>query len=173
LRTTNNFDLIHYDFWTSPVLSVSGYKYYLVILDDCSHYLWTFPLHLKSDTFQTLSDFYAYVKTQFGCTIKNVQCDNGREFDNSTTRTFFLRHGITMHLSIPHTSQNGRPEHIIRTANDIMRPLIFQASIPAAYWAEALRTATYLLNLRPTALWSIQSSSGSLSLMGFWVQILP
>jgi hypothetical protein len=23
---------------TSPVLSVSGYKYYLVILDDCTHY---------------------------------------------------------------------------------------------------------------------------------------
>jgi hypothetical protein len=48
------------------VLSVSGYKYYLVILDDCSYYLWTFPLRLKSDTFQTLSQFFAYVKSQFG-----------------------------------------------------------------------------------------------------------
>jgi hypothetical protein len=42
---TRNFDLIHCDLWTSPVLSVFGYKYYLVILDDCSHYLWTFSLH--------------------------------------------------------------------------------------------------------------------------------
>jgi hypothetical protein len=24
--------------WTSPVLSISGYKYYLVIIDDISHY---------------------------------------------------------------------------------------------------------------------------------------
>jgi hypothetical protein len=32
------FDLVHCDLWTSPVLSVSGYKYYLVILDDCTHY---------------------------------------------------------------------------------------------------------------------------------------
>jgi hypothetical protein len=28
--------------WTSFVLSVSGYKYYLVIIDDCTHYSWTF-----------------------------------------------------------------------------------------------------------------------------------
>lgn len=37
-RTANKFDIIHCDLWTSPVVSVSGFKYYLVILDDCSHY---------------------------------------------------------------------------------------------------------------------------------------
>jgi len=62
-RTTHNFQLIHCDLWTSPIPSVSGCKYYLVILDDFSHYLWTFPLRLKSDTFPTLSNFFAYVAT--------------------------------------------------------------------------------------------------------------
>jgi hypothetical protein len=33
------FDLIHLDVWTSPVVTVSGFKYYLVILDDYTHYL--------------------------------------------------------------------------------------------------------------------------------------
>ena len=56
-RASNKFDLIHCDLWTSPVLSVSGYKYYLAILDDCSHYLWTFPLKLKSDAFPTIAHF--------------------------------------------------------------------------------------------------------------------
>jgi hypothetical protein len=50
-RASLNFDLIHCDLWTSPVPSVSGFKYYLVILDHCSHFVWTFPLRLKSDTF--------------------------------------------------------------------------------------------------------------------------
>ena len=77
---------------------VSGYKYYLVILDDCSHYLWTFPLRLKSDTFSALANFFAHVTTQYGATIKAVQSDNGREFDNSSARTFFLTHGA--HLRI-------------------------------------------------------------------------
>jgi hypothetical protein len=56
-RAVNNFDLIHCDLWMSPILSVSGYKYYLVVLDDCSHYLWTFPLNLKSYAFPTHSVF--------------------------------------------------------------------------------------------------------------------
>jgi hypothetical protein len=41
--TDNIFDLIHCDMWTSPVVSVSGHKYYLVIIDDHSHFMWTFP----------------------------------------------------------------------------------------------------------------------------------
>jgi hypothetical protein len=56
-RATQCFDLVHCDLWTSPVISVSGFKYYLVILDDFSHYSWTFPLRLKSDTFSTISHF--------------------------------------------------------------------------------------------------------------------
>jgi hypothetical protein len=53
------FDLMHLDLWTSLIVSVSSSKYYLVILDDFTHYLWTFPLKLKSDTFTTLSNFVA------------------------------------------------------------------------------------------------------------------
>jgi hypothetical protein len=30
-RAEQAFDLVHCDLWTSPVLSLSGYKYYLVI----------------------------------------------------------------------------------------------------------------------------------------------
>jgi hypothetical protein len=56
-RVEHPFDLIHLDFWTSPVVSVAGSKYYLVILDDFTHYLWIFPLKLKSHTFTILSNF--------------------------------------------------------------------------------------------------------------------
>jgi hypothetical protein len=64
-RAEQAFDLVHCDLWTSPVLSLSGYKYYLVILDEFSHFLWTFPLRLKSDTFNTLTHLFAWVPTQF------------------------------------------------------------------------------------------------------------
>ena len=150
-RATKIFQLIHCDLWTSPVLSISGFKYYLVILDDYSHYLWTFPLRLKSDTFATLTHFFSYVHTQFGVPIQGVQCDNGREFDNSSTRAFFLTNGVHLRMSCPYTSpQNGKAERIIRTINDVVRSLLFQASIPPSYWAEALNTTTRLLNILPT-----------------------
>jgi hypothetical protein len=84
-------------------MSISGYKYYLVVVDDFSHYSWTFPLRAKSDTFTTLLHFFTWVSTQFGLTIKAVQCDNGREFDNSAARDFFLSrcsapHVLSIHL---------------------------------------------------------------------------
>jgi hypothetical protein len=81
---------MHLDLWISPLVGVSGSKYYLVILDDFTHYLWIFPLKLKSDTFTTLSNFFPYVSHQFGKKVKAIQCDNGREFDNSSTRIFLL-----------------------------------------------------------------------------------
>ena len=55
-------------------------------------------------TLSLRSHFFAYVKTQFGDTIKAVQCDNGCEFDNSSARTFFLTHGIHLRMSYPYTS---------------------------------------------------------------------
>jgi hypothetical protein len=58
-RAAQAFDLVHCDLLTSPVLNLSGYKYYLVILDEFSHFLWTFPLRLKFDTFPTLTHFFA------------------------------------------------------------------------------------------------------------------
>jgi hypothetical protein len=150
-RAADIFDLIHCDVWTSPVISISGYKYYLLILDDFSHYLWTFPLRQKSDTFPTLSHFFAWVCTQFGRTIRSIQCDNGHEFYNNASRDFFLSRGIHLRMSCPYTSPpNGRAERMIRTTNDVVLSLLFQASLPAHYWAEALATATYLLNRLPT-----------------------
>jgi hypothetical protein len=38
-RAEKVFDLLHLDLWASPVISVFGSKYYLVILDDFTHYL--------------------------------------------------------------------------------------------------------------------------------------
>jgi hypothetical protein len=48
---------------------MSGYKYYMVVVDDFSHYSWTFPLRAKSETFPTLLNFFAWVSTQFVLTI--------------------------------------------------------------------------------------------------------
>jgi histone deacetylase 1/2 len=62
-----------------------------------------------------------------------------------------MTHGAILRMSCPYTSQqNGRAERILRTINNIVRSLLFQASLPPAYWADTLHTATYLLNHHPT-----------------------
>jgi transposase InsO family protein len=118
-RAAGIFYLIHCDVWTSPVISISGYKYYLLIIDDFSHYLWTFALRQMSDTYPTLSHFFAWVSTQFGRTIRSIQCDNGREFYSNVSRDLFLSRGIHLRMSCPYTShQNDRAKRMIRMTND-------------------------------------------------------
>jgi hypothetical protein len=125
-RAKQAFDLVHRDLRSSPVLSLSGYKYYLVILDEFSHFLWTFPLQLKSNTFPTLTHFFAWVSTQFRRPVQALQCDNGREFDNHASRSFFLTSGVQLRLSCPYTSaQNDRAERMIRTTTNMIRCLLF------------------------------------------------
>ena len=78
--------------------------------------------------------------TQFGLTVKAVQCDNGREFDNSISHSFFLSQGVQLRMSCPYTSpQNGKAERMIRTTNDVVRTLLIQASLPHA---SGLRAST-------------------------------
>jgi transposase InsO family protein len=57
--------------------------------------------------------------------------------------------GIQLRLSCPYTSQqNGKAERILRTTNDCVRTLLIHSAAPLALWAEALATATYLINRR-------------------------
>jgi len=131
-------------------MSNSGFKFYLVILDDHTHYAWTFPLRHKSDVLPTLISFHAFVRTQFQANIMCFQTNNGREFDSSASRAFFAKHGITLRLTCPYTSQqNGRAERILRTLNDGVRTLLLQAALPPNFWPDALAASTYLLNRRP------------------------
>jgi histone deacetylase 1/2 len=149
--TSAAFSLIHCDLWTAPFPSLSGFKYYLIIVDDFSHYMWTYPIRLKSDVHLLLVNFHAFVRTHFLTTIRTIQCDNGKEFDNSANRTFFSSFGTVLRFSCPYTSaQNGKAERAIRTTNDVLRTILLQASMPPDYWAEALHTATHLINIRPT-----------------------
>uniref|UniRef100_A0A8R7Q100 Integrase catalytic domain-containing protein n=1 Tax=Triticum urartu TaxID=4572 RepID=A0A8R7Q100_TRIUA len=61
--------------------------YYLVVLDSCTHYVWTFPLRHKSDVLSVLTAFYAYVQTQFERPVLAFQTDNGKEFDSLAVRS--------------------------------------------------------------------------------------
>jgi histone deacetylase 1/2 len=143
------FQLVHSDVWTSPVPSISGYKYYLVIIDDYSHYVWTFPLLQKSDVVPTFLSFCSYVTCQFHLPILAFQTDNGRDFDNFTMSSYLQENSIALRLSCPYTSaQNGKAECTLRTPNDSVRAMLLHAHVPSVFLAEALATTTYLVNRR-------------------------
>nr|GEW90948.1 ribonuclease H-like domain-containing protein [Tanacetum cinerariifolium] len=145
------FEIIHSDIWTSPIVSTGGFRYYVIFLDHFSQYLWIYPLRTKSEVFAKFVHFRSYVKNQFKCEILGFQCDHGGEFDNTQLLDLFSTHEIQMRFSCPKTSQqNGKSKRMIRTINNMIRMLLFQAHLLPTFWVEALHMAAYLLNLLPS-----------------------
>ncbi|GJT07254.1 ribonuclease H-like domain-containing protein [Tanacetum coccineum] len=148
---TSCFDIIHSDVWTSPIPSLSGFKYYVLFLDHYSHFVWVYPLIHKSDVLSKFMLFRNYVRTQFKCEIHSFQCDHGGEFDNRTLHKLFTDNGIQFRFLCPKTShQNGKSERMVHTINNIIRTLLFQANLPPTFWVEALNIAVHLLNILPS-----------------------
>ncbi|GJW26607.1 ribonuclease H-like domain-containing protein [Tanacetum coccineum] len=145
------FEIIHSDLWTSPIPSESGIKYYAIFLDHFSHFVWVYPLRKKSDLFDVFVSFRTYVNNQFNVDIKALQCDHGGEYDNTRFHDLFRQNGKQFRFSYPRTSQqNGKSERMLRTINNLIRTLLFQAHIPPSYWVEALNMAAHLLNILPS-----------------------
>jgi len=73
--------LIHVDIWGPYlILSIHGYKYFFIIVDDYSRYKWIFPLKQKSEVVKVLENFVVFVQTQFETAIKIIRSDNGTKF---------------------------------------------------------------------------------------------
>lgn len=95
----------------SPIPSNKGFRYYLLVIDDFSRFTWIFPLHYKSKVKYAISNFKAYVNTQFHTSIQVVRSENGGEFDNHFLLHMFLTHGVVLQTSSTNTpEQNGVAE---------------------------------------------------------------
>lgn len=67
-----------------------------MLVDDFTHYVWTFPLRAKSNVFTCLVAFHAYIRTQFQLPLLALQTDNGKEFDNLALHRHCESHGIAL-----------------------------------------------------------------------------
>lgn len=48
LITFHPLEVLFYDVWTSPTMSVDGFKYYVLFVDHYTRYIWLYPLTSKS-----------------------------------------------------------------------------------------------------------------------------
>ncbi|KAB2617403.1 hypothetical protein D8674_013272 [Pyrus ussuriensis x Pyrus communis] len=106
------FDRIHLDVWgPSSVKYIERYRFYVVFVDDCTRYMWIFPLYNKSEVFSIFVKFYKFIEVQFGVQIKSLQLDGGGEFVSNTFKEFMQSKGMVHRISCPYTpQQNGLVE---------------------------------------------------------------
>jgi transposase InsO family protein len=163
-KVTAPFQLVHADLWgPAPSVSLNGFKFYLVLVDEYTKFTWVYLLTHKSETFTLFKQFIALVQNQFKQSVQIFRTDCGGEFTSTAFNTFCADNGIIHQLSCPHTpQQNGVAErkhkHLIQCA----LALLSQSTLPISYWSYAVSTAAHLINKLPTPLLSHQSPWESL-----------
>ena len=150
-HTSRPLELVHADVWgPTPLLSVSGYRFYVLFVDDFTKYTWLYPLKHKSDVFVTFVQFQALVENLSGFKIGTLRTDSGGEFLSSSFQKHITSCGIQHNLSCPHTpQQNGCAERKHRHVVETARTLLIASKVPHQFWVEAFLTATYLINRLP------------------------
>lgn len=141
------FALIYSDVWGPFTVANAPFHFYVLFVDDYSRFTWVYPLNYKSELYNKLLVFKAYIDTQFQTSLKLLRTDCGTEFVNKRVDTLLSSHGIVHQSSYPYTqAQNGIAEckhkHIIETAIT----LLHHSSVPINFWFDAIATATFLIN---------------------------
>lgn len=144
-------ELIHSDVWgPAPVVAEGGFKYYILFIDDFTKYTWFFPLMCKSDVFSVFLSFKLHVENLLSVKIKCFRSDGGGEYMSLRFQSLLKTSGIMHQISCPYTpEQNGCAERKHRHLVETGLTLLFNASMPLKYWADAFATATYLINRHP------------------------
>jgi transposase InsO family protein len=131
--------------------SVSGFKYFLTVVDQYSSFKFVRFLKTKSDAFKEFEKLALLVENLQDHSIKEVVSDQGGEFVNKQFDVFALRKGILQFFSLAETPElNGFAECANCTILDKACCLLLTSSLPKTYWAEAVNTATFISNMLAT-----------------------
>eukprot|EP00253_Pinus_taeda_P012573 PITA_12573 len=120
-RATGILDLIHSDVsGRMSHVSLSGYEYYVLFVDDHSRRTWIYFLKTKSEVFKRFQEFRALVETQTG---------------------------IRREFIVPYNpQQNGVAERKNISIGGAAKAMLHDQGLPLFLWAEAYNTAVYLQN---------------------------
>ncbi|KAH9697287.1 hypothetical protein KPL71_023550 [Citrus sinensis] len=151
--TKGILEYIHSDLWgPAQTMSLGGNTYFLSLIDDYSRRVWVYVLKHKDQVFGKFREWKSLVENQTGLKVKKLRTDNGLEFCNQEFDSYCADHGIARHRTVRLTpQQNGLAERMNRTLMDRVRSMMIQSQLPKGLWAETLLTASYLVNLSPSA----------------------
>ncbi|MBW0521727.1 hypothetical protein O181_061442 [Austropuccinia psidii MF-1] len=147
----NPLDFIHLNI-DGPIhpISISGFQYFLTIIDQATSFKIVKFLKKKSNAFEEFCSVKNFMENQQNRKIKKVISDWGGEFLNKDCNQLAKDFGFLHFFSPPETPQhNGFSERANRTILNKTRCLLGSSHLPNNNWEEAVNTAVLLLNLSP------------------------
>ncbi|UYV63360.1 hypothetical protein LAZ67_2003844, partial [Cordylochernes scorpioides] len=145
--STQPGNLIHVDV-SGPMQEVSkgGMRNFVCFKDDFTKYRSVYFLKEKSQVIEKLEQFLLETKTTEHI-VKEILTDGGKEFVNKETSKITNKYGINHRITMRYTpQQNGSAKKENRTLIEAARSMIYAKNMSLKLWAEAVNTATYVLN---------------------------
>jgi hypothetical protein len=147
-----------------PIPSHHGYRYFIMFIDDSSHFTSVSPLHEKSEVGKLLKAFISWAELETGSKVKILCSDGGGKYIAGHIKDYLKQRRIKHKVTTPNTPQhNGVAECFNRTLLNRTQAMLADTKLPKSYWLEALNYATHLHNLSPSR--SV-SSTPTLQYMG-------
>lgn len=108
-KSDTPFALIHSNVWgPSPLSTVSGVRWFVIFVDDCTWMTWLYLTKHKDEVFSIFQSFHVMVQTQFSAQIRILRSSNGGEYVNHHFHSYFQQHGLIHETSCLQTpQQNG------------------------------------------------------------------
>ncbi|KAE8671632.1 hypothetical protein F3Y22_tig00111941pilonHSYRG00018 [Hibiscus syriacus] len=144
-------ELVHSDVFR-PVKqqSISGMRYMVTFIDDFSRYVLVFFMKEKSDTFSKFKEFRDSAEGEVGKKICCLRTDNGGEYRSNEFSQYLRECRIRHQYTCANTpQQNGVAERKNRHLAEIYRSMLHANNVPGRFWAEAMRTAAFVINRLP------------------------
>ncbi|KAM1328637.1 hypothetical protein ACFX2F_012889 [Malus domestica] len=144
-------ELVHSDVF-GPVKQplIGGMRYMVTFIDDFLWYMWVFFMKNKSNTFSKFKEFRESAAGEVGKKIRCLRTDNGGEYSSSEFSQYLrecrIRHQYTCANTL---QQNGVAERKNRHLAEVCRSMLYAKNVPGRFWAEAMRTAAFVINKLP------------------------
>ena len=154
IRATKLLELMHSDVCGPfPISTPSGYRYYVIFIDDCSRYLVLYLLSQKSQVFHKFKQCHAWVQCLHQpLKIQRLRSDNSGEFISKTMDLYLKSHGITHERTQPYTPAQAKvPKRANRYLGEMTRCLLETSSLDKVFWGMALQAAGYFNNCLPSS----------------------
>jgi transposase InsO family protein len=125
----------------------SGNRYFLLLVDDYSRYMWIALLPTKDAAAAAIKRVQAAAERKTGKKLLTLHTDRGGEFAAVDFIQYCAELGVQRQLTAPYSpQQNGVVERRNQSVVGSARCMLKAKNLPSMFWGEAVTTAVYLLN---------------------------
>jgi hypothetical protein len=133
--------------WLRHTCNPSSNKYFLLLVDDMSRYMWLRLLSSKDQAPSEIKNFHVVVEVETGKKLKVLRTNRGSKFTSMEFGQYCAERGIERQLTAHYSpQQNGVVEWRNQSVVAMAQCMLKVKGLPGYIWGEAVSTAVHILN---------------------------